>query len=608
MSLRLWRILLGAATAWFTVAVGAQALEGVLMPGKVISGHAKYEEQCEKCHVKFNKAAQDNLCLDCHKEVARDVREKHGLHGQLAPQACRSCHTDHKGRDMNIAPLEQKGFDHAKTGFALAGAHQPAACRSCHVEGKKYRVAPEPCDGCHRKDDKHKGGLGPRCADCHTETKWKETKFDHSRTRFALTGKHAEAKCASCHANEQYQDAPQTCVGCHRKDDKQHNGRLGDRCESCHVASSWRDVGAFSHERDAHFALRGKHRTAKCESCHKSPAGLTKTPTACNGCHQSDDKHNGTLGAACGDCHTEQSWREAKFNHDLARFRLLGKHRDVECKSCHRDPASFKDAPQECVACHRKDDTHKGRYGERCETCHTASGWRDIAFRHERDTKYPLTGRHMAVKCDACHAGNVYKDQLSQDCFACHQKDDKHRNQLGRECEQCHVTEDWKKTVRFDHGRSRFPLVGAHLRIECKSCHLTPAFKDASLDCAACHAKDDTHKRRLGADCGACHNARAWKLWDFDHTRRTRYPLEGAHAKAACVSCHKNPGDKLPELATTCLSCHAADDVHVGNFGGQCERCHTPRSFRDIKRFGTTMSALTPRTAVVLVPGPDTLQ
>ena len=52
----------------------AQSLEGVLMPGKVITGHAKVEDQCVKCHIRFDKAAQDRLCLDCHKDVARDLR------------------------------------------------------------------------------------------------------------------------------------------------------------------------------------------------------------------------------------------------------------------------------------------------------------------------------------------------------------------------------------------------------------------------------------------------------------------------------------------------------------------------------------------------------
>ncbi len=139
------------------MAASAQALEGVLMPGKVISGHAKYEEQCEKCHAKFNKAAQDSLCLDCHKEVARDLREKHGFHGRLEPQACRTCHTDHKGREMNIAPLDAEGLRPREDRVRACRRACREACRSCHVAGKKYRAAPAACDGCHRKDDKHKG-------------------------------------------------------------------------------------------------------------------------------------------------------------------------------------------------------------------------------------------------------------------------------------------------------------------------------------------------------------------------------------------------------------------------------------------------------------------
>ena len=586
MAHRRWRLLPLVLSAWLVTAAQGQTLEGVLMPGKVIAGHAKVEEQCEKCHVKFDKAAQDRLCVDCHKEVARDLKDKHGMHGRQAQDPCRTCHTDHKGRDMNIAPLVEKGFDHAKTGFALAGAHAKVECRDCHAVGKKYRAAPDTCNGCHRKDDKHRGSLGPQCLDCHTQVTWKEARFDHAKTRFALTGKHADTACKGCHTDSLYKDTPLTCVGCHRKDDRQHHGRLGSKCESCHTAKSWKDVGSFAHDRDAHFALRGKHFTAKCETCHKSPTGLVKTPTTCIGCHQADDKHNATLGTACADCHTEQSWRQAKFNHELSTFKLLGKHADVECKECHRDPRSYKNAPHECIACHRKDDTHKTRYGEKCAACHTEKTWRDIVFRHERDTKYALIGKHLTTKCDACHVGNVYRDKLTDDCFACHQKDDKHRNQLGRQCVDCHDTSDWKRTVRFDHAKSRFPLLGRHLTTECKACHLTPAFKDAKQECVACHAKDDTHKRRLGVDCAACHNARDWKLWDFDHARRARYALDGAHAKVACVSCHKAAGDRIPALATGCVACHAADDVHGGNFGLQCERCHTARSFRDIRGFG----------------------
>ena len=119
------------AASWLIPAsVAAQNLEGVLMPGKVIAGHAKLENDCGKCHVKFDRAAQDRLCLDCHKPVATDVARHQGYHGRINVESCRTCHTDHKGREMQIALVDEKAFDHAKTDFALSGAHARAKCAS----------------------------------------------------------------------------------------------------------------------------------------------------------------------------------------------------------------------------------------------------------------------------------------------------------------------------------------------------------------------------------------------------------------------------------------------------------------------------------------------
>jgi hypothetical protein len=37
-------------------------------------------------------------------------------------------------------------------------------------------LAPTVCIGCHRKDDKHDGGLGPQCDRCHDTSLWKTIK------------------------------------------------------------------------------------------------------------------------------------------------------------------------------------------------------------------------------------------------------------------------------------------------------------------------------------------------------------------------------------------------------------------------------------------------
>ncbi|HVO90717.1 MAG TPA: cytochrome C [Casimicrobiaceae bacterium] len=559
----------------------AQGIEGVLMPGKVIAGHAKLENDCANCHVKFDRAAQDRLCLDCHKPVAADVRNRTGYHGRIRIDTCRTCHTEHKGREMNIAAFDTARFEHARTDFALGGAHARAKCESCHTAGRKFRDAPARCNDCHHKDDVHRGQLGADCTSCHSDSAWKPARFDHARTRFALTGKHADATCKSCHVDQQFKGTPLACASCHRKDDR-HHGRLGDRCDACHVDRGWREV-TFSHDRDTRYPLRGQHRSVKCDGCHSGPPASVKAPTVCVECHRKDDKHNTTLGADCASCHVERGWRETRIDHDATAFPLRDKHRDVECKECHRDASSFKGIGTACIACHRKDDTHKERFGERCASCHVDRGWREVTFAHDRDTRYALTGRHASVKCVSCHTGFVYRDKLATTCVSCHRADDKHKGELGERCEQCHDTPDWKKT-RFDHSRSRFPLLGRHAVAACKDCHTTPAYRDAQRECIACHARDDKHKGTLGRDCAECHNARSWTLWDFEHNRRTRFLIDGAHERATCASCHKAlASDKTPRIAMACESCHHADDVHERRFGTACERCHTTRNFRDVR-------------------------
>jgi len=259
---------------------------------------------------------------------------------------------------------------------------------------------------------------------------------------------------------------------------------------------------------------------------------------------------------------------------------LRGAHARVKCMSCHKS-AMYKEAPSTCIGCHRKDDRHKGALGETCATCHTERSWKDSSFDHAK-TAFPLLGRHARVTCESCHRDTRYK-QTTKDCNGCHRKDDVHEGQLGAQCDSCHDAGSWKK-ARFDHGRTRFPLLGQHLLAGCAKCHTSKRYKDAKRECVACHEREDVHKRRLGPDCASCHNARAWKSWDFDHARQTRFRLDGAHRKLDCLACHRKPVDKRPTLATSCISCHAADDVHEGSFGKQCERCHVTSTFKQVKQ------------------------
>ncbi len=585
MTRRWWQ-----AVAWFVAALvagqgaWAQSVESVLSPGPLIRGHAKVEGDCKSCHLRFDRAAQDALCVACHKETGRDLHDKTGFHGRNKPQACRACHTDHRGADAKIAEFDRKTFDHRLTDYVLHGKHEALECAKCHLAGKKFRDAPSDCLACHRKDDVHKASLGPKCADCHTEQSWKEARFDHSTSRFPLSGKHVDTKCAACHKTTNYKEAPMTCIGCHRKDDK-HKARYGEKCELCHSAINWTGI-TFKHDTDTRYVLRGKHREIRCDACHTGVLYRDKTGTACIDCHRKDDKHNGTLGNDCVACHTERNWRETanKFDHDRSTFPLRGGHVKVECAKCHTS-VRYKEAPSDCVACHRKDDKHVDTLGSACADCHTDRDWKATRFEHAR-TKFGLRLGHAVPprQCSDCHRDLKSYRATATDCLSCHRKDDKHEGQLGTRCESCHGELRWKDT-RFDHAKARFALTGAHVRVECGACHKTLRYRDAARDCFGCHAKDDKHKARFGEKCESCHNARVWKLWAFDHQRQTEYRLEAGHAKVACETCHVNPAPKgkaAAPLERQCLGCHRRDDVHDGAFGMRCDQCHLATQWKQV--------------------------
>ena len=86
-----------------------------------------------------------------------------------------------------------------------------------------------------------------------------------------------------------------------------------------------------------------------------------------------------------------------------------------------------------CVSCHRKDDKHKGRFGDKCQTCHNAKAWDDVLFDHDRDTKYALRGKHRQAKCDSCHTGNLYRDKLSNRLRCLSQEGRQAQEHAGRE-------------------------------------------------------------------------------------------------------------------------------------------------------------------------------
>ncbi len=431
---------------WPAQADAQSLLERLVMPGPLTAPHAKFEPECDNCHLSFSQGAQSELCLDCHKETAADVAAGSGYHGRASEvQAfgCNHCHTDHEGLDFQIVNFDTEMFDHRLTDFTLSGAHLAAPCSACHAGDKPFRTAPAACIDCHRDDEPHRGAVGTECERCHSETAWSDVKpFDHSKTEFPLKGGHVETACSSCHRGEVYKGLPMTCSGCHRLQDV-HQDRFGTKCESCHDETGWTHV-RFDHDKDTEFTLTGQHREANCNDCHQGSIETAAPGKACTDCHAADDPHGGALGSDCAQCHSTSDWRQdVAFDHDITNFPLIGLHVLATCEQCHLD-STFHRVKPDCASCHGTDDSHKGTLGPNCASCHTPNGWAFWLFDHDRQTDFTLTGKHAGLVCNACHVENSAADQLKRNCIACHRQDDVHRSGFGPDCAACHSTESFK--------------------------------------------------------------------------------------------------------------------------------------------------------------------
>jgi len=410
-----------------------------------VTSHAQIAGNCKACHTApWERATMADRCVACHANVASQIQNVTSLHGKLMSDnpslSCRHCHSEHRGANAKLTTIDETLFPHEVVGFSLNG-HQhtsaglPFTCDDCH-HGDISTFAPDSCQTCHSQID------------------------------LAYTQAHVAA--------------------------------FGDNCLACHD---------------------GVDRYGK------------------------------------------------SFNHNQLNFKLTGKHASVNCLRCHvnaRSMADLQSVPQDCKACHQKDDTHQGRFGSDCGTCHTPDAWKPAKFDHNL-AAFKLDGAHTSVKCELCHINNVYKGTPTA-CIACHQKDDHHNGQFGTDCAACHQTSAWNK-VNFDHNKSNFPLTGVHSLVACEKCHTSGQFKGLSTACASCHADPAFHAGMFGTDCASCHTTLNWfAQYNGPHPNIVNDREHGQgihHGGATCRDCHTQ------NLRTaTCTKCHNGKPGDGGENGG----------------------------------------
>jgi hypothetical protein len=181
--------------------------------------------------------------------------------------------------------------------------------------------------------------------------------------------------CGACHpAPWSSQTMNDLCVACHADVAKEIKSggihasfmQTTPQCEGCHPDHNGPNAMLTTVDHNQFpFKLTGAHAKVPCSRCHagaKSLADFKSAPQDCYSCHAKQDKHNGSFGKDCGNCHSTSSWSGASFDHAIFPVNHGTDQQPSTCKTCHPNGTST----YTCYGCHRHTQqnvmsTHENR-------------------------------------------------------------------------------------------------------------------------------------------------------------------------------------------------------------------------------------------------------
>ncbi|WP_340111140.1 cytochrome c3 family protein [Maribellus mangrovi] len=361
--------------------------------------------------------------------------------------------------------------------------------------------------------------------------------------------------------------------------------------------------------------LGEQETTSKCLDCHKEIKALIDKN---KGYHASFE----VKGKKCAQCHGEHFGRDFKivrfneeqFDHNLAGFKLEGKHASIKCADCHKaqliaenisqkkQPGTFLGMGTDCLSCH--EDVHQNTLSKNCTQCHNQDAFNPASGFDHSNTDFALIGKHKEVECVKCHAITVQNGKEVQQftgvkfasCTSCHE--DVHQNKFGNDCTKCHNEFSFKQintATTFNHNQTDYPLLGKHQNIDCVKCHKSGNYTRAlqfqrCTDCHSDYHEGQLTKNDVSPDCKSCHSVNGFSpsSYSIERHNESRFSLQGSHMATPCFACHKK-GDKwnfsIPE--TRCVDCH--ENIHKNVLDqkympeSDCKVCHHVEAWKQIE-------------------------
>ena len=290
---------------------------GVIFSHKVHSQMAKVSNGCAGCH-HYNTAGPVLACGECHeKERYREDVSVPDLKAAYHRQ-CLTCHKQwSRENGCNTQCHAPKGSEFEKTLKKPTLKLHPELMEPGKLvwetnseEGKIVTF----------RHDEHNKLFNIKCTSCHYNQ-----------------------NCSKCHPlkkdgktegpvkiQKSFEEHHMACVDCH----------TGNKCSKCHSDS---ETGPFNHAKSTGFALKSYHSSLACTRCHGNQVPMKSVSRDCKSCHS--------------------DFVMGKFDHGKTGLVLDDIHKEVDCKSCHKDN-DFTRNP-DCKECHDDKSFPKELPGKR---------------------------------------------------------------------------------------------------------------------------------------------------------------------------------------------------------------------------------------------------
>ncbi|MGE0682393.1 MAG: NAD(P)-binding domain-containing protein [Candidatus Binatia bacterium] len=373
----------GTVRHWATLLlmlIGVVSSYGFLLTGRpvpfsggdVVKGHAEWQNECATCHSPWGVQSVDDACVTCHIKPERKRREYFRSDPALAQNNCVSCHTEHRGRDFDIAGTQDSVAGATGRGVRFAfmdyKSENATFCWKCHSEGiQTRRFQDRPLEAYYRKVFLAAEAVPSASGRVVNPLKVQPSSpIEKAREAWLRDNNAQESGLRYGHAkhdrdiakNEQDKLA---CTACHLQAPKEARQRPsaalieGDiafpghtQCIDCH--KQW------VVDPDPQVAVKSK-ASGDCGKCHtRQDGGVTRVRSRIRYVNFSHESHN-LKSSACEQCHrivlTETQYLPVLRSAEAYPVSMN------ECYKCHvEENKRHPQATLTCLGCHGSHHTY----------------------------------------------------------------------------------------------------------------------------------------------------------------------------------------------------------------------------------------------------------